>query len=1005
MSLFFVLEITPKEVFKNMKNMKKAVSLFGILAITLLASCGKNDSNNSGKPTTSDKTTTTVQGDFIVTYKGVEYEGDSSITVTMGERAAGLVASMLDNTNPEFTFTSSDTTIVTVGEHTGLLTPVKAGTADVKAYVSTDQNKQMTFHVTVNNSEDAVGAFSYASTSYDEKANILASLEKYAVDNYLTGITLFSNGANICYNSRYQPTPHSYVTGYGWGTMREGKLDGDIQHPISGNNASYYQVATTSLPSHANAMNASGSDVSSVYDYISNAYYQTRLNQSSDGYEWYSNTALDDRPLPIDDNGNVITENADTITNTRWRIHVKTGSDFVYRTASTKTKDGVKLSSFDGRAVTKEDYLTPIKYMLTCFNGQYRGAELTKGVSGFAKGAAKYYSLTSKNTTGDSKAIWDDDAWEKAGMDDVVKVGNDDQGDYIEFNLLQPCTQFYAMYYLSSSLYSPLPADFLKLWDAKMVGKLPDGYTPVDTMLSTGAYYITEWETKRITFKKNEQYFYKQDKFADNNTREVYLLPGFQYNEVEDSSVSKSLFLDGSIDSYSPNKDDLKGDFKSTEGEGQNGMSWRKYETKGDSNFKINVNGTSVDRWNELFGTNGQVYQHDASFISNTSNNTFLTHRRYMSDIHFLNFLSYGLNREKICSDRGMKPTQEYFSDNYLIDPESGVSYNSTAAHKAVLADRYNEHYGYNADAAASELRLAMEGSIKEAINNKEIKQNKDGKYILTIVMDWMNTSDLKEYSDVFDSIKEIFEKVNNEDYYGNYILNISTPTPSSDYNQVYNKMKQGEFDLGFGAISGGAMDPINFFEALKSDNSSGFTLNWGPDTSKVNDDDQGDIVYDGKTWSFDGLWNAANTGVLLTKDKTIATAVNVSAAHGNFHYDSIDDSSKSVTYKISFQDLVNAGAKLDSITFEATNSEAQTEQKTITELGATAANNYTISFTLNSDFNTYQEYDELKGDYKTVDSSIATATVSYSVDVNGVTKNFSSTLTLNSYFGITGKK
>ncbi len=986
-----------------MKNTKKVVTLMAILAIGLLGSCGKTSDSSKTSNKTSDKGGTT-QSDFIITYKGTEYETDASITVTLGDKTAALVASMLDNTDEEFTYSTSDATVLTVGEHTGVITALKQGNADVSVWVSTDQSKKLTFHVTVVGSEKAVGAFSYASATYDEKTNILASLEKYAVDNYLTGITLFSNGSNVCYNSRYVPTPQSYVTGYGWGTMREGELKGPIQNPISGNDPYYYQVATTSLPSHANAMNASGSDVSTIYDYISNAYYQTRLNQTNDGYEWYSNTALDSRPLPVDDNGNIITEDADSLTNTRWRIHVKTGSDFVYRTASTKTVNGVNISSFDGRAVTKEDYLTPIKYMLTCFNGQYRGAELTKGVSGFAKGAARYYSMTAKNTTGDANAIWDDTAWKNAGMDDVIKVGTDDTGDYIEFNLLQPCTQFYAMYYLSSSLYSPLPADFLKLWDAKMLGKSPDGYTPMDTMLSTGAYYITEWSATRITFKKNDRYFYTQDVFSDGNPRKVYNLRGFQYNEVSDSSVSKSLFLDGSIDSYAPNKDDLKGDFAGTEGNGSNGMTWRKYETKGDSNFKINVNGTSYDRWNELFGTNGSVYQHDSNFISNTGNNTFLKHRRYMSDVHFLNFLSFGLDRKTICASRGMKPTQEYFSDNYLIDPETGVSYNSTAAHKAVLADRYNDNYGYNADAAASELRLAMEGSIQEAVENGEITE-KGGKKVIQIRMNWMNTSDSKDYSDVFDSIKEIFNNVNHTDYYDAYSLEIELPTPSSDYNDVYNKMKQGEFDLGFGAISGGAMDPINFMEVLKSDNSSGFTLNWGPDTSKINDDDQGDIVYDGKTWSYDALWNAANTGVLLTKDSTIANAVNTSSKHGNFYYDSIDDSAKSVTYKISFNDLVAAGARLDSIYFSATNSEAQTELKLISELGATAANNYTISFTLDSSFNTYQEYDSYKKEYETIDSAIATATVTYSAEVDGSTKNFSSTLTLNSYYGITGKK
>ena len=984
-----------------MKKSKATITLFAALAITLLAGCGgnKESQNNTGN---TSRPTEVVEGDFYVTYKGQEIDPESAIEVTIGDKVCILVPTMLDNTTPEFTFESSDPTVVTVGEHTGLLTGLKAGTADISVRITSDAASKVTFHATVAEGSTATGAHTYASASYEEKANILASLEKYAVDNYLTGITMFSNGSNICYNSRYVPTPQSYVTGYGWGTMREGKLSGPIQNPISGNDANFYQVATTSLPTHANALNASGSDVSTVYGYIANSYYSTRLNQASNGYEWYANTALDDKPLPIDDQGNVITENADSITNTRWRIHVKTGSDFVYRTASNKTKNGVALSSFDGRAVELEDYLTPIKFLLTCYNGQYRGAEQTKGISGLAKQAAKYYGSTTKQK-GSTYNYYDEEAWEACEMDKAVKVGTDDKGDYIEFNLLQPCTQFYAMYYLSSNLYSPLPADFLNLWGGQDLGKFPDGYTPVDTMLSTSAYYITEWSAKLITFTKNDRYFYKKDTFKDGNVRDAYNLPGFQYNEVEDSTIAKQLFLDGSVDSYSPNKDDLVNEFKGTEGDGTTaGVTWRKYETKGDSNFKLNVNATTYDEWLERFGPAGTVYQHSQAVVN--AKPAYLKSRSYMSDIHFLNFLSFGMDRKTICESRGMKPTQEYFSDNYLIDPESGVSYNSTAAHKAVLADRYNESYGYNADAAATELRLAIDGSIADAIKAGNMPKDSKGKYVINIDMEWMNTTDVKDYSDVFDSIKTIFNQVNHDRYYDGYVLKINEPTPSSDYNEVYNKMKRGEFDLGFGAVSGGDLDPINFMEVLKSDNSSGFTLNWGPDTSKINDDDQGDVVYDGKKWSYDALWNAANTGVLLKDDGNIANAENVSTeqtlsgGRGKYRYESKNDTDMSVTYKISFNMLVQAGAK--NIMVEITNSEAIITAE-IAELGATAENGYVATVTLDKSFNSYMEYDALTKDFVETESTIASVTVSYDVTIESVTKTFSSYLTLMTYVGI----
>jgi hypothetical protein len=74
-----------------------------------------------------------------------------------------------------------------------------------------------------------------------------------------------------------------------------------------------------------------------------------------------------------------------------------------------------------------------------------------------------------------------------------------------------------------------------------------------------------------------------------------------------------------------------------------------------------------------------------------------------------------------------------------------------------------------------------------------------------------------------------------------------------------YNKMMVGQFDIGFGSISGNSLDPIGFVNVLSSDQaiSHSFTLNWGVDT---NDPAAYPIVYDGKAWSFDALYNAVNS-------------------------------------------------------------------------------------------------------------------------------------------------
>lgn len=988
-----------------MKKKKISIALLSLVASFALVGCNekKSTGQNSGGSGQSEE----HNADFYLTYKGEEFEVGSethAIETTVGDRTAILVSHSTTGEQVDtINFKSSDETILRIGLNTGLMTPVKAGSATVTATAASDQKNVITFAVTVKAAEKAVNAYSFTGVSYDEKSRILGAMEKYAVDNYLTGITMFSDGSKVCYNTRYKPTPKQYISGYGWGTWREGRLDTSIQLPglIAGNNNNMYQIQTTSLPQHLNAMNASGSDVSDVYANISTSYFETRLNQTSDGYEWYPVLSKDAEPIPLNADGSKATEHLKDGTFNKWRIHVRTNTDnekFVYRTAS--QKDAIK--PFEKRPVVLEDYITPIKFMLTGWNRQYRGAELTTGVSAFAKAAATYYGQTSINNTGDSTAIFDEAKWKSSGMEDVIKTGHDDQGDYIDFELLQPCTRFFAKYYLSSSFYSPLPAEFIKIWGGKGLGKSPDQSvtgstgkaTPVDTMLSTGPYYVTQWENSKIvTFTKNDEYFIKKDTFSDGNTRDVYQIPGFQYNVVQDSSDAKQKFLAGSSDSYGPSKDDLTNEFKENTGSGSvDGVNWIKYDTLGSANFKLNVNACTMDEWNEKFGTKGTVYPHPQSFISNVGQNTFLTTRDYMSNIHFLNFLSFAMNRQKLCQSRGSIPTQDYFSDNYLIDPENGVSYNSTDAHKAVIADRYPETYGYNVPAAKAELKKAMDDVIDPmgqahkfgTVNSTGQAGTDANPYKVPIRMNWMNPTDTTDYKDVFDDIKQIFEEVINEDYNGSYKLVIDEPTPDSNYQVVYDKMKQGEFDLGFGAISGNDLDPINFMEVLKSDNSSTFTLNWGPNTAKINPDDESPIVYDGKKWSYDALWNAANAGVLLDNDSNICTAEQVGKAK-------LDSATQSVTYKLSFNKLFTAGAR--SIHVSITNSQFSRGWD-ITDADAQKTDG--IEFVLSKDFNSYQDDSN-----KTIETPIATCTISYDVTIKGVLKHFTSDLKLNTYQGL----
>jgi hypothetical protein len=129
-----------------------------------------------------------------------------------------------------------------------------------------------------------------------------------------------------------------------------------------------------------------------------------------------------------------------------------------------------------------------------------------------------------------------------------------------------------------------------------------------------------------------------------------------------------------------------------------------------------------------------------------------------------------------------------------------------------------------------------------------------------------------------------------------------------------------GQFDLGFGSITGNALDPLNFMEVLKSNNSSGFTLNWGPDTSAI------DLDYNGTKWSFDNLWAAADHGVVTYKGQEVKAVSVLDGAALSF------DKDNNLTVTVKYTDAKSYMKKLG-----ATDADAKT-------IGDLADTEYSVS-------------------------------------------------------------
>jgi len=870
---------------------KKNEIIFGLCAASLIAvplSVSLNSCNNN---TPTDTTTDSKVTNWSFTIGDGTTSNLTSYTGYKNE-SVNINASVLSATNDSvvgnFYYESDDETIVSVSLY-GTMQFLEEGETTITVgceNVSDDAPKTRKITVTVGKARTATGMQSFAGGSYTDKLEILGILEKYAMKNHLTGLTLFENGATVVYSSRITfPTQNgAYVPGYGYGILSDGDLqnnggkilDSDGNEVDWSNGSSerakyneYYHSTFSSSVTSLNYLNDQGSVTADLYSYISTSLYGTQLNEQKNGYVWTGLLAknhtdlkseptyaskLNNNPIPVsvstgynslDTNGYVdnskITE-LDPSSNggmfSNYKIYVKTGSDGLkYSTSSSK------MSKFNNREVSLDDYITAYKNLITKKNGYFRGSEMTSLTSsGTLKGALAYYQASGSG--------YNESVWANVGL----KKGKDENGEYLLYSLASPLTPFYAKYSLSSNLTSPIPQDFLDLMKDSsgktsyyLTGGSNSGYDITDCYLSLGAYVCDKFDTGEgatIIFTKNDNYqAIEPGKYTK--------IPGVYMSKVDTSTnaeLALNIFSNGELDAASLTQ-------KAIAAGNTNFKNGVKKTTTGDSTFKLNINSCDEETWVKLFGIDGTVYKNSKS--------SYWDVKPWMSNSNFLNGISFSINRNEYASARGTTPSVDYFSDTYQWDPEGNeassaglnASYNETSYHKDNVTEMYgadyDTNYGYNKEAAMTAFRTA----INEMKNKRQINLPCKA----TIDIYWMNTGDEKEYGQ---ELKKYIEDACNDVSVSNgqFTLDVVNHDGTSQYTEVYNKMKQGQYDLAFGSISGNTLNPLEFLEVLKSDNSSGFTLNYGNDTSAPSSE----IVYKDKVWSFDSLWTASVKGAII---------------------------------------------------------------------------------------------------------------------------------------------
>ena len=849
-----------------MKNKKVLVTsiLAAFTSVSMLSSC--NWFKKKGTDDPGDNPGVVDTFDFSIAIKS----GRNQIEMGTTDK----VVLLGDNVNDEgraFVYESSNTAVATI-DGDGTIHPVAPGFVSFQVTETTSGKKvELTSSVEiVPAASKATGGFNFsAANDVETRTEILGKLEKYAMDAHLTGITLFDNGGYVKYSERVVLPTTNYITGYGFGLLREGKLNNQaLPGDASAETKDYYHGSISQDPMTINAMNASGSMVSDLSGYITSSYFGTKMASDKKSYEWYPLLAKDSVRKPIvNSSGEITGYEANATAQTRpipleghndlglykkWRIYVKTGDDggLRYRYTGSTTGDFANRDGFDLRKVNIEDYEFSYKFLLTGINGMSRGSEMAADTSYGIKGALQFYNNTIKQEN--QAAI--DNLW--TSMQDNgelgIKSGTDVNGNaYIDLELINPIDDFTAMYTLSSNLVSPLPRAFFEaigedgsiIDAAAKYGNFNNGGNDaiLNYILNLGPYSLSKWTKKQlICFARNN------DWFEVNSS--TYQIPGI-YNRVIDSSQDVeavySQFNDGNLDVCGIPTSKISVEKNAP----------RVYQTKGDATFKLNVNSCTQEEWNDIFESNKYTE------VNKTSKRYEC--KAWMSNDYFLDGLFSAINRREFAEKRGVQPSINYFSDAYLSDPINGKSYNETDAHKQAVASYHSigadgqDNFGYDYGRAVKSFKTAVSELTQSGAIVKGTKENPQE---ITINICWMYPTDPKEYGE---DIANYFESAFNDEAVSGGTVKLRVINDwVSNWEDVYNKvMMVGQYDLGFGAISGNTYNPLNFLQVLMTDNSSHFTLNWGEHTDELSE--QNPIYYAGKKWSFDALWACADHGGL----------------------------------------------------------------------------------------------------------------------------------------------
>jgi ABC-type oligopeptide transport system substrate-binding subunit len=630
----------------------------------------------------------------------------------------------------------------------------------------------------------------------EQKDKLFAAAESYLLENVIAGVPLYRSASRVMFSNRVQLFSEEFngVLGFGTAFSQLTADDSTVEMlPGQMGNPGEY-TWRSSFSTNPTTLNPWLADDSVSSDFI---------DLFTGGfYEFFfdaSKTGYEILPsfaksMPVAVNPETINGKDYAMT---WQIPIRDDLTWTFHPEVDTSGFAAGYEKLDA-----SDWLWTWKLALD--NQWFRaisggGDFITKGI----KGAAEYVAGTG--------------SWEDVGIS--IVDGNTIQLEYVseqsEFDVVYGFTGA-SLAALNQELFESLGADVAERTVAY-------GQSPT-TIAANGAYYIDAYTPDQlITAKKNAAYV----------DAEKYYYTGQQFRFIEGSEQLFEEFLAGRLESASV-------------------PSARVTEFINDPRVKTSPAATTWRLQMNLFGTEANRDAYIAKYPGSGIDPDFVPEPILMYK-EFRQALYYGFDRYTAAVEvvQTYLPAHTLFASTYFLDGSSGLSVRTGEAGAAVVTNFGGDSNGYFPDAALDLFKSAVAAAIADGYYTAGTAE---AYTTIELGLTYASSGNTAAQAMIAELEKQYEALLVDDENFVNVDIIVADVAFPGNY---YDYMLIANTDLGIGGISGSLLDAPGFLDVFSDDNRSGFTLNWGKDTttanipvSYVNLD--GETVYE--TWGYNAL-------------------------------------------------------------------------------------------------------------------------------------------------------